>query len=59
MIFDKANIKLWLVWLGGAPSYTPKVVGSVPCQGTYLGSGFDPWTELIQEATTDGFFLSH
>ena len=30
--------------------YTERVTSLIPGQGTYRGCGFDPWSELIQEA---------
>ena len=47
-----------VVHLVGASSCKPKVVGSIPGQGTYLGCGFDPWSRCIQEAANWCFFCS-
>ena len=37
-------------WWERCPIY-PKVASSIPGQGTYLGRGFDPQSEYVQEET--------
>ena len=47
-----------LSWLQRCPVHQ-KVVGLIPCQGTYLGYGFDPRSEHVREATNQCFSNMH
>ena len=45
--------------LVGVLSMHQMAVGSIPCQGTYLGCRCDPQSGYVQEATDQHFSLSH
>ena len=47
----------WLSWLEHCPIHQ-KVAGSIPSQGTYVGSTFNPQSGSIWEATYVSFSLS-
>ena len=46
-----------LSWLERPPVHQAGA-GSIPGQGTYLGFGFGPWSEHIQEASNQCLFLT-
>ena len=56
---DGITLARGLSWLGHRPVHR-KATGMIPCQGTYLGCGFHPWSGRAQEATTERLMcLSH
>ena len=57
VLIRKGALAGWFSWLEHHP-VQQKVMGSIPGQGTYLGSGFDPQVGYVWEATDHCFPLT-